>query len=289
MLKDIIKTARPLHYTKNLFVFAALIFSKKFVQLENIIPVLVTFISFCLAASAVYFLNDIYDKKEDLLHPTKKYRPIASGRISISTGLSVCFVLAVASLLISLIAVNKIVAFIILSYLIINIFYSWKLKHIVILDLFVVSLGFVLRVVAGGYAIGINISEWLLICVILLALFLAIAKRREEYVTTDFNNSNNLYTRKVIIDYEEKLLDQMIAIVSSLTIISYLLYTMLNKNFKHLIYTVPFVLYGIFRYLYIIYKKQGGAKPEKEMLTDKHILVTVILWVVQVIIISYFQ
>ena len=287
MLKDIIRTARPLHYTKNLFVFAALIFSEKFLQTENIFPVLWTFISFCLAASAVYFLNDIYDKKEDLLHPTKKYRPIASGRISIRTGLSVCFVLAVASLLISLIAVNKIVVFIILSYLIINIFYSWKLKHIVILDLFTVSLGFVLRVVAGGVAIGIDISEWLFMCVILLSLFLAIAKRREEFI--GYKNSSKT-TRKVISYYNEKLLDQLVAIVASLTIISYSLYTILNENFEHLVYTIPFVSYGIFRYLYIIYKKEGGAKPEKELLKDNHILFTVGLWIISsIMIIKYFQ
>lgn len=288
MIRDLIKIARPLHYTKNLFVFAALIFSEKFLQTENIIPTLWTFISFCLAASAAYFLNDIFDKEQDKLHPTKKYRPIASGKISTNTALVVYLFLSALSLFICLIAVNKLVALVLLSYLVVNIFYSWKLKHIVLLDLFIVSFGFVLRVLAGGIAIGVGISEWLLMCVILLSLFLAIAKRREEFVA--YKISNNSKTRKVISYYDEKLLDQIIAIVASLTIISYTLYTMLNGNFKHLIYTVPLVLYGIFRYLYIIYKKDGGAKPEREIIKDKHILFTVILWTVQVIIIiKYYQ
>ena len=157
-----------------------------------------------------------------------------------------------------------------------------------LLDLFIVSFGFVLRVLAGGIAIGVSISEWLLMCVLLLSLFLAIAKRREEFVA--YKISNNSKTRKVISYYNEKLLDQIIAIAASLTIISYTLYTMLNDNFEHLIYTVPLVLYGIFRYLYIIYKKDGGAKPEREIIEDKHILFTVILWTVQVIIIiKYYQ
>lgn len=287
MIKDLIRTARPLHYTKNLFVVAALIFSKKFLQVENILPVFWTFLSFCLVASAVYFLNDIFDKKEDKLHPTKKNRPIASGKISIGLALSIYFILLFFALVLSYFVVNKIVCLIIFVYLIINIFYSWKLKHIVLLDLFIVSFGFVLRVVAGGVAIGVGISEWLLMCVILLSLFLAIAKRREEFI--GYKNTNNT-TRKVISYYNEKLLDQMISIVASLTIISYSLYTILNDNFKHLIYSIPFVLYGIFRYLYIIYKKDGGAKPEKELLKDKHILFTVGLWIVQsIIIIKYFQ
>ncbi|NQV18739.1 MAG: decaprenyl-phosphate phosphoribosyltransferase [Armatimonadetes bacterium] len=288
MIKDFIKTARPSHYSKNIFVFSALIFAQKFLKFENVILTFWVFFSFCLAASAVYFLNDIFDKKEDSLHLSKKHRPIAAGRITGNQAIIAYLFLIIASCLVSLILVNKYVFIIILVYLVLNIFYSWKLKHVVLIDIFIVSIGFVLRVLSGGLAIGVNISEWLLICAILLALFLAIAKRREEYMAYEMDKNN--LTRKVITNYNETLLNQMIGIVASLTIISYSLYTILNENFNHLIFTVPFVLYGIFRYLYIIFKEKGGAKPEKEMLRDKHILFTSILWFVAVIvIIAFFQ
>ena len=218
---------------------------------------------------------------------SKKNRPIAAGRITVNQAIIAYLFLLIASCLVSLILVNKYVFIIILVYLILNIFYSWKLKHVVLLDIFIVSFGFVLRVVAGGVAIGIGISEWLLMCVILLSLFLAIAKRREEFI--GYETSINT-TRKVISYYNEKLLDQMIAIVASLTIISYSLYTILNENFNHLIYSIPFVLYGIFRYLYIVYKNDGGAKPEKELLKDKHIIFAVLLWMlISIITITFFQ
>jgi len=288
MIKDFIKTARPSHYSKNIFVFSALIFAQKFLKFENVILTFWVFLSFCLAASAVYFLNDLFDKKEDSLHLSKKHRPIAAGKITVNQAIIAYLFLLIASCLVSLILVNKYVFIIILVYLILNIFYSWKLKHVVLIDIFIVSIGFILRVLAGGLAIGVNISEWLLICAILLALFLAIAKRREEYISSSLDKNN--LTRKVIANYNETLLNQMIGIVASLTIISYSLYTILNENFNHLIFTVPFVLYGIFRYLYIIFKEKGGAKPEKEMLRDKHILFTSILWIVAVIaIIAFFQ
>ena len=233
-------------------------------------------------------MNDVFDKKEDSLHLSKRHRPITAGRITVNQAMIAHLFLLIASCLVSLILVNKYVFIIILIYLVLNIFYSWKLKHVVLIDIFIVSIGFVLRVIAGGLAIGVNISEWLLMCAILLALFLAIAKRREEYISSNLDKNN--LTRKVIANYNETLLNQMIGIVASLTIISYSLYTILNENFNHLIYTVPFVLYGIFRYLYIIFKEKGGAKPEKEMLYDKHILFTSILWVIAVIvIIAFFQ
>ncbi len=288
MIKDFIKTARPSHYSKNIFVFSTLIFAQKFFQFKNIILTFWVFLSFCLAASAVYFLNDLFDKKEDSLHLSKKNRPIAAGRISVNQAIITYFLLLIASCLVSLLFLNKYVFIIILVYMILNILYSWKLKHVVLIDIFIVSIGFILRVLAGGLAINVQISEWLLMCVILLALFLAIAKRREEYMAYE-TDKNNL-TRKVITNYNETLLNQLIGIVSSLTIISYSLYTILNENFKHLIFTVPFVLYGIFRYLYIIFKEKGGAKPEKEMFNDKHILFTTVFWFASVIvIIAFFQ
>jgi 4-hydroxybenzoate polyprenyltransferase len=217
----------------------------------------------------------------------KQHRPIAASQISVQAGFTAYFSLLVVSTAIPLLLINPAVTLIILGYHVLNVLYSWKLKHIVIVDLLVIAADFILRVIAGGLAIGAPISNWLLMCVLLLALFLAVAKRREELIRTNISNENDS-TRKVLDDYSERLLDQMLAIVAGLTIISYSLYTILNENFNHLLYTVPFVLYGIFRYLYIIYQKAGGANPEKEMLHDKHILFTIFLWIVTVLVIIVF-
>jgi len=278
MFKDILITARPNHYTKNFFVFAGLIFSKNFTNTNDILSVLYTFISFCFVASAVYFLNDLFDKDFDVLHPTKKNRPIASGRISLKLVIFIYAVLSCIALLISYFGNNFETMIIILLYLMINILYSWKLKHIVILDLFIVASGFILRVLAGCIAIDVVVSDWLLLSVLFLSLLLAVSKRRYEYMENF--STNNSTTRKVIKCYNEKLLDQMIALLSSVTIITYSLYTIFNNNIKNLILTIPIVLYGVFRYLYIVYKKEGGSHPEKELINDKHILGSVLLWTI---------
>jgi len=288
MLSYYIRAARPQHYLKNLFVFAPLIFAERFYDLNSNINTFITFIIFSLSASAVYYLNDLFDKTEDAKHPIKKYRPIASGNISVCNVILIYILLSVISLFIAFFWLNISTVGIILIYLILNILYSWKLKHIVLLDVFIVSSGFVLRILAGGFSINAHISEWLILCVILLSLFLALAKRRQELLSTNSIKKN--ITRKVLDDYTETLLDQLIAITAGLSITSYSLYTILNKNFENLIYTVPIVIYGIFRYLYLIYKKGSGANPEKELYKDKHILFSIIIWVsMAVIFISYGQ
>lgn len=283
MLKDYIKTARPNHYIKNLFIFAGLIFSKNFLNIDKIASTLLTFVSFSLAASAVYFLNDLLDKDLDKLHPTKKYRPIASGKISPKNALISYFILATISLGIGLIFVNQLVFYLILSYLIINVLYSWKLKNIVILDIFIVASGFILRIYAGGAAINVLISDWLLLTVLFISLLLVVAKRRNEFINGFTQELKT--TRKVIVHYDEKLLDQFIAVISALTVITYSLYTVLSPNIEHLFCTIPVVLYGIFRFLYLVYKENGGSHPEKELINDSHILGSVLVWISLVIII----
>ncbi len=282
MIKAIIKTARFNHYIKNLFVLAGLIFSQNFLDFSKDLIVFYTFLAFCFASSAVYFLNDLFDKDFDKSHPTKKDRPIASGKLSYRNVIVIYSLLALIALIISYLFVNKYVFGVVLSYLVINIFYSWKLKHIVILDIFIVASGFLLRVVAGCLAINVLISDWLILSVLFLSLLLAVSKRRHEFISNI--NKQNESTRKVIKHYDEKLLDQIIAVLSSVTIITYSLYTVINNEIENLIYTIPIVLYGIFRYLYIIYKKDGGSHPEKELINDKHILVSVILWVIIVVL-----
>jgi len=288
MLSYYIRTARPQHFLKNIFVFAPLIFAERFYDFNSNINAIATFIIFSLSASAVYYLNDIFDRTEDVKHPIKKYRPIASGDISVRVAILIYILLSVISLFSAFIWINISTFSIVLIYLILNILYSWKLKHIVLLDVFIVSMGFVLRILAGGYSINAHISEWLILCVILLSLFLALAKRRQEFLNT--NNSKKNITRKVLDDYNETLLDQMIAITAGLSITSYSLYTILNNNFDNLIFTVPIVIYGIFRYLYLIYVKGSGANPEKELYKDNHILLSIMIWIsITFVVISYGQ
>ncbi len=287
-IKDFIKTSRPHHYLKNLFVFAPVIFSMNFFDAQALIKSGITFLVFCLCASAIYFINDTFDKEADRMHSEKKFRPIASGNITVPQAVSSALALSAISIFTAYFFVNPATAVIIFLYFIINVFYSWKLKHLVIIDLFIIAFGFVLRIAAGGLAIKVDISEWILLCVIFLSLFLGLAKRREEYMNTDFESDKN--TRKVLIQYDRLFLDQMISVIASLTVISYSLYTILNDQYDHLFYTIPVVIYGIFRYLFIIYKKQGGAKPEREMLRDRHILASVLIWAFQaVIILTFYQ
>lgn len=285
-LADYIRTARPHHYVKNLFVVAPIIFAKYFYDLDNVIAVLLTFAAFSFAASAIYFLNDTFDRKADRMHAEKRHRPIAAGRISVRQAVAAAVLLAGLACVTAFLFINSATGAIVAFYLLINVLYSWQFKHVVIIDVFIIAFGFVLRLSAGGTAIGAEISEWILLCVISLSLFLGLAKRREEYVNTDFSTADN--TRQVLAQYDKRFLDQMIAIIAALTIVSYSLYTILNTQYRHLLYTIPIVIYGIFRYLFIIYKKQGGAKPEREMLNDRHILASVLLWTVQVILILVF-
>ena len=258
IFKDYLRTARPHHYIKNLFVLAPIIFAKYFYDLNNVIAVLLTFIAFSFAASAIYFLNDTFDRHADKLHAEKKHRPIAAGRISAGQAVTASGLLAALACGVSFFLINTATGIIVAFYLLINMLYSWKFKHVVIIDVFIIAFGFVLRLSAGGTAIEASISEWILLCVISLSLFLGLAKRREEYMSTDFSAGDNV--RQVLAHYDKQFLDQMIAIIASVTIVSYSLYTILNDQYSHLLYTIPIVIYGIFRYLFIIYKKRGGVE-----------------------------
>ncbi len=288
MIKKYIRTARPDHYLKNLFVFAPIIFAGDLFELDLLVKILWTFISFCLASSSVYFLNDLCDLQYDRIHPEKKNRPVAAGLISPGHAAFVSAGLVTIALLVAWFLVNLEVAFMVLIYLIINLLYSIKLKHIVLVDILLISLGFITRILAGGLAIHVPVSDWLLLCVGLLALFLALSKRRTEFIK--YNTDGKQIARKVLNQYSEKLLDQFISITATLSIITYSLYSILNVSHKHLIYTTPFVIYGIFRYLFVIYNRNGGANPEQEILRDKHLLITIFLWAISsIVIISFFQ
>ncbi|MFD3271640.1 decaprenyl-phosphate phosphoribosyltransferase [Paenibacillus dendritiformis] len=275
---------RPKQWVKNLLVFAALIFSIKISNLEMLYNSVIAFTLFCLVSSCVYILNDFLDREADSNHPIKKKRPMASGALNPYLALILGFLLLCLSLTFSYYL--NIHFFLVLAvYFITNLLYSLRLKHIVIIDVMSIAAGFVLRAVAGGLAINVPFTPWFLICILLLSLFLAISKRRQElflYV------GNKEASRKVLRSYSTEFLDQLNSIVTTATIISYSLFTFTSNHTIYLMWTIPFVIYGIFRYLYLIHIEEKGEMPDKMLFEDKHILITVCLYAVSVISILYY-
>jgi 4-hydroxybenzoate polyprenyltransferase len=279
---------RPKQWVKNFLVLAPLIFSLHLFDQIAVVRAGVMFVLFCLISSSVYLLNDIQDYEQDRLHPVKRHRPIASGDISMTSG----FVLMIALLLIALggAIVFSFQAFLVLlAYWLINLLYSSGLKHQVLLDVFALASGFVLRVAGGALAIEVAISPWLLLCTLLLALFLGFGKRRYEIVLLGDRASEH---RQVLGEYNILFLDMMIAVLTACTVMSYALYTMSEVTVRQfhtdrLLLTLPFVLFGIFRYLYLVYHKQRGGDPTQTLLSDPQVVLTLFLWGVAVGIIIY--
>ena len=244
---------------------------------------------FCLLTGSVYIINDLKDLKDDRLHPVKQNRPLASGRVSPT----LAAIIAVFALTISFrsVAGKSPSPFFetLVAYLLLQTAYTFYLKHQVILDIFSIAAGFVLRVVAGGLAIGVQLSPWLFICTTLLSLFLAMAKRRHELV---FLREDATEHRQILKEYSPYLLDQMMGVVTATTVMSYALYTISEETIakfhtSNLIFTLPFVLYGIFRYLYLVHQKVEGGRPEEILLTDRPLLLTVLGWTITVLIVLY--
>ncbi|MHB0912396.1 MAG: decaprenyl-phosphate phosphoribosyltransferase [Armatimonadota bacterium] len=279
---------RPKQWTKNLALFAALIFAQKATQPEPLARSLAAFAVFCLLSGGVYLLNDLADLERDRLHPVKRKRPIASGRLRPGGAVAVA-VPALALALAGSIAISPLFFAVAAGFLALQLAYSFYLKHVMILDVFAIAAGFVLRVVAGAEAISVEVSSWLLVCTMLLALFLGLAKRRHELAILDTGAAMH---RKSLSGYTTGLLDQMISVVTSATLISYALYTMSEETIHKfgttkLVYTVPFVLYGIFRYLYLVYSRNEGGSPDTVLLTDKPLIVCLALYGVAVWLILY--
>lgn len=287
MLAAVVSSLRPRQWVKNLFVFAGVIFAQKlFTPLAW--TALATFTIFCALSGAVYVLNDVADRDKDRLHPRKRERPIASGRLPLGAALALAAALLVASLAASALIAPSLMA-VALAYAALLGLYSVWLKHVVIIDVLVVAMGFVLRAVAGAVAIDVEISGWLLICTILIALFLALGKRRHEWLTL---GEAAVRHRPILAEYSAGLLDQMIAVVTASTVTAYALYTMspetVAKFQTHwLPATLPFVLYGIFRYLYLLYHRQLGGNPSELFLNDAPLLVNTALWMLGVLVIIY--
>lgn len=279
---------RPIQWIKNGLVLAPLIFSLNLFDLVALGRACAMFAVFCLMSSAVYLLNDIKDREQDRLHPDKRHRPIAAGDVSVSSATAV-MVLLLSIGLGGAIALSFQAFLILLTYWLINILYSNGLKHQVILDVFALASGFVLRVAGGAIAINVAMSHWLLLCTLLLALFLGFAKRRHELVLLGDQASQH---RKVLGEYDVRFLDMMIAVVTACTVISYALYsvseiTVQRFNTQGLLFTLPFVIFGIFRCLYLIYHKQRGGDPTQTLLTDSQVILNLVLWLLVVGLLIY--
>ena len=284
------RSLRPHQWTKNLVVFAPLIFAEsgKLFDVRSIVRAVAAFGIFCALSGVVYLLNDVMDRESDRRHPLKKRRPIAAGAVSVASALTAAAVLCAAALAAAF-ALSSSFGLVSLSYVALQALYSGPLKHLVIIDVLTVALGFVLRAVAGGVAIDVLISHWLFVCTLLLALFIGLAKRRHELVLLGDDASRH---RRILVEYSPYLLDQMIVVVAASTLIAYIFYTISPETTAKfgtdwLGLTIPFPLYGIFRYLYLVHQREGGGSPAELLINDRPLLACVVLWVVAVVLIIH--
>ena len=286
MLRAIVKTMRPRQWTKNTFIFAAIIFDGKLFHLPFFLRTVAGFVLFCLMSSAVYFFNDLMDVKADQLHPVKRNRPIPSGLLPVGLAFSIGLVLAVVSAGLGFLLSWEF-GFVLVAYLLLMLAYSRWLKHIPILDVFIIAAGFVLRVHAGTTLIQVQrFSPWLYVVMTLLSLYLGFGKRRAELALLTDNAGEH---RKVLDGYSIPLLDQYIIIVSGTTVVAYSLYTFFRPDAPmDLMLTIPFVVYAIFRYLYVIHIKNAGGEPEEVLLSDRPLQIAILLWGLMVLITFYF-
>jgi 4-hydroxybenzoate polyprenyltransferase len=288
MIGDIVASLRPRQWTKNLLVFAGLIFSQNLHRPAQAGRVVLAFLIFCALSGSMYLINDVFDAERDRLHPQKRHRPVASGRLGTGTALGVGVGLAILACVAGF-ALSIRFGVVTLAYAGLLISYSTALKHLVIVDALVIAAGFVLRALAGVVAIGEEFSHWLLLCTILLALFLTFGKRRHELLLLE---DGAMEHRPILFEYSPQLLDQMIAVVTASTLMAYALYTISPETTAklgttRLPLTIPFVLYGLFRYLYLLYRRDLGGNPSEHLLTDRALLIDVALWVAVVVGVLY--
>jgi len=289
MFLTYVKLLRVPQWIKNVFLFVPLIFSKHLFHYDYFITTVLGFLAFCLLSSIVYIINDITDIEADQIHPVKKNRPIASGRISVKRSSLITLFLVILNLLL-LSLLNWQFAVMSLLYFLINLFYSLSLKHIVLLDIFSIAAGFMLRVGAGGFVINVEISSWLILTTMFISLFLAVMKRRSELELFYSESLNS--TRKVLEFYSIGFIDQMATVAAAGVIICYALYTLSPRtvtifNTENLIYTTPFVVFGIFRYMYLVIADKKGEYTTEIMLTDIPMITNIFLYGIFVIMIVY--
>ena len=284
----LVRSLRPSQWTKNLIVFAGLIFGQRLLDPGAVGNALIAFAVFCALSSVVYLINDVADRAADRQHPTKRFRPIASGALSVPVALGFAGLLAVTALAVAY-WLRLEFGFVATAYVALLALYSGPLKHVVIIDVLTIAIGFVLRAAAGALAVEVEIGHWLLIATVLLALFLALSKRRHELVLLGEGATNH---RRILQEYSPYLLDQMISVVTASTLVAYALATVSPETIvkfgtNKLGLTLPFPLYGIFRYLYLVHQKEGGGSPSDMLLNDRPLLACVALWAIAVALIIY--
>ncbi len=294
-IKAILRLLRIKQWTKNIFVFAALVFSKQLLNPDSVLLSLRAFFAFSFTASLVYVMNDVADRERDRLHPKKRFRPIASGEISLRSAF------VIAAILLALIAVfvynlDWHFTICLVVYLVMNLAYSFYLKDVVLIDVFVIAIGFMLRVIGGALVLNVARSSWLILTTMFLSLFLGIAKRRGELVALGASNTpdGNFHTRKVLEHYSVEFAEQMTTICAAGFVFSYALYTVSDRTVKmfgteNLIFTTPFVLYGVFRYLYLLHKKQLGENPTEAVLSDIPMLLNFAAYAAAMLAIIYLR
>jgi len=285
-----IRLLRPSQWLKNGFVFAPLIFSKHLFEAEFVLRSLVAFVAFCTASSMVYINNDIVDREADRLHPEKKKRPIASGEVSFAAASAIIAILFAVTTFLS-VRISVLFTGIVALYVVLQFFYSFHLKNVVILDVFIIAMGFMLRMMSGAIAINVVISHWIVICTLFLSLFLAVSKRRSELVMIQLHKIET--KRKVLLEYDINYLNLALVITATGMAISYSLYTMAERTIEtfgteYLIFTTVFVLFGIFRYLFLVINKGMGENPNMILLKDAPMAVNILLYLLTIVSIIYF-
>jgi 4-hydroxybenzoate polyprenyltransferase len=279
---------RPDQWTKNLIVFAALIFAVKLLDPAALANASAAFLIFCALSGSVYLINDVSDREQDRQHPIKRLRPIAAGELSPGAALTAAVVLSAAALAASF-TLRPAFGVAAASYLALFVVYTRALKHLVILDVMTIAIGFVLRAVAGGLVINVHVSNWLLVCTMLGALFLGLAKRRHEITLLAEGAKGH---RRILEEYDPYLLDQMIGVVAAATMVAYIIYCASPETHAYfgtewMVLTTPFPIYGLFRYLYLVHRKAGGGSPSDMLLSDRPLLACVLLWGLTSIAIIY--
>jgi len=277
-----IKTMRPVQWTKNLIIFAGLIFSEKLFVSGYLLKALSVFTVFCLLTGSVYIINDLADMERDRVHPEKKNRPLAAGMLSTGFGAVSACIMAVTAIS-GAFLINTELGFLAVNYFALTLGYSLFLKNIALIDVLIIAAGFIIRVAAGAVAISVSISPWLLVCTFLLALFLALAKRRHELL---YDNVSRL-CRQSLYQYRPWMLDGLIHAAALAAVIGYSLYTVSQNHSVYFMGTVPLVAFGIFRYRYLIYHRRLGGSPETALLGDRPLYLTVLCWVLSSLIIIY--
>jgi 4-hydroxybenzoate polyprenyltransferase len=284
----LIVSLRPPQWTKNLVVLLALLFGQRLTHLASILESLAAFVIFCALSGVVYLINDVMDREADRRHPIKRHRPVASGVVPVQAALTLAAVLTIAAM-VAAFALRPLFGVIALAYVVLLALYSGPLKHIVIIDVLTIAIGFMLRAAAGAVVISVEFGAWLYMMTILLALFLALSKRRHELVLLADGARGH---RRILEEYSPYLLDQMIAVVTASTLVAYAIFTVspdtvAKFHTERLWLTLPFPLYGIFRYLYLVHQKEGGGNPSDMLLTDKPLLSCVALWGAAVALLIY--